>query len=348
MKTDSIASRCSFMMGLVLLSLSIQVNATPSEFTGRGVFHFASSDGCPLDLMGSTGNNINAQCNRIALDVPDAHASLDTESHTILISAGAAHDSETVIGDVLLHGSGIASDGQRVPLSLHVLLRRSGKNWKPDTYVHSPVRGKFDDIVMPPYRISVREGSTERVLFTAEQARDVLAHPSLAARVASYFIGVRASDAKNLSANDITISLGVGKLSKSLMRASFTSEEPNTTDLNQLLANGSWGLKLQALSSHIPLWVVQRQLFIFGLEDSPLLQDVRQRGLNKHDTLEFGALNGKGYLRLNGREEAFSGAATSGYAFMRDSFIGLILAWHRKPEAQTASVKIDTAQQSAQ
>ncbi|QJI43963.1 hypothetical protein HKK52_24375 [Pseudomonas sp. ADAK2] len=347
MKTDSFASRCSYLTALVLLSLSIQASATPAEFTGRGVFHFASTEGCPPDLMGGTTGN-NAQCNRIALDLPDARASLDTEAHTIVISAYAAHDSKTVIGDVLLHGSGIASDGQRVPLSLHVLLRRSGKTWKPDTYVHSPVRGKFDDIVMPPYRISVREGSTERVLFTAKQARDVLAHPSLAARVANYFVAVRPSDAQNPSANDITIALGVGKVSKSLMRAGFTSDESTSTDLNQLLTNGSWGLKLQALSSHIPVWVVQRQLFIFGLEDSPLLQDVREHGFNKQDTLEFGARNGKGYLRYNDREEAFPGAATSGYAFMQDSFIGLILAWHRKPQAQTTAATVDTAQQSAQ
>jgi hypothetical protein len=344
MKTDSFVSRCSYLTSLVLLSLSIQANAAPAEFTGRGVFHFASTEGCPPDLMGGTTGN-NAQCNRIALDVPDAHASLDADAHTIVISADAAHDSKTVIGDVLLHGSGIAADGQRVPLSLHVLLRRSGKTWKPDTYVHSPVRGKFDDIVMPPYRISVREGSTERVLFTAEQARNLLAHPSLAARVANYFVVVRPSDEKHPSANDITISLGVGKVSKSLMRAGFTSEEPTTTDLNQLLTNGSWSLKLQALSSHIPVWVVQRQLFIFGLEDSPLLKDVRERGFNKQDTLEFGARNGTGYLRYNDREEAFPAAATSGYAFMQDSFIGLILAWHRKPEAQTTAA---TAQQSAQ
>lgn len=345
MKTDSIASLCSYITGLVLLSLSIQAYATPSEFAGRGVYHFASINGCPPDLLGA-GNHLNAQCNRVALDVADARASVDPESLTILISADAAHDSKTVIGDVLLHGSGIAADGQRVPLSLHVLLRRSGKVWKPDTYVHAPVRGQFTDIVMPLYRINVLEGSTERVLFTAEQARDVLAHPSVAARLASYFIAVRPSDVKDPAANDITISLGVGRLSKSLMRASFTAQEPDTGDLNTLLVNGTWGLKLQALSSHIPVWVVQRQLFIFGLEDSPLLQDVRRRGLNKLDTLEFGALNGNGYLRLNGREEAFSGAAASGYAFMQDSFIGLILAWHRTPHAPTAQA--DTAQQPTQ
>ncbi|POA28585.1 MULTISPECIES: hypothetical protein [unclassified Pseudomonas] len=344
MKTCSLTSFGYSVVCLALLALSGQANAALSEFSGRGVYHFASNSGCAAAATSSIDRN----CNRIALDVADAHASVDPQSHAIVIGAAASHDSKTVIGDVLLHGSGIAADGQRVPLSLHVLLRRSGKVWKSDTYVHSPVRGKFGDIVLDPYQISVREGASERLLFTAEQARDVLAQPSIAARVASYFVVVRPSDAHNPAADDITIALGVGRVSKSLMRASFTSEQLGSAELDQLPEKGTWSLNLQALSSQIPVWVVQRQLFVFGLEDSPLLKDVRQRGLNKRDTLELGAVNGKGYLRYNGREESFPAAYASGSAFMRDSFIGMILAWRHSPQATTASAATDTALQPAQ
>lgn len=341
MKPHSIASLGYSLACLALLTLSGQAQAAPSEFSGRGVFHFASGTGC------ATASSVDNSCNRIALDVADARASVDAQTHAIVIAADASHDRKTVIGDVLLHGSGLAADGQRVPLSLHVLLRRTGQVWKSDTYVHAPVRGTFSAIELDPYQISVREGSSERVLFTAEQARKVLAQPSLAARIASYFVAVRPSDAKNPAADDITIALGVGRVSKSLMRASFTSDQPNSAELNPLLANGTWNLKLQALSGQIPVWVVQRQLFVFGLEDSPLLKDVRQRGFNKRDTLELGAVNGKGYLRYNGVEQSFPEAAASGAAFMRDSFIGLILAWHRSPQVAT-SVASDTAPQPAQ
>lgn len=327
MKPFSIASLGCSMMCLAVLTLSGVAHAAPSEFTGRGVYHFESDSGCAAAIP-----NPDKICNRVALDVPDATASVDAENHTILIASEATHDSKTVIGDVLLHGTGLSEQGQRVPLSLHVLLRRSKTKWNTDTYVHAPVRGKFSDIRLDPYQIAVREGTQERVLFTAAQAHDVLAQPSLAARAASYFIGVHASDEKNPKADDITIALGVGKVSKSLLRASFTSDQPGTADLNTLLTGGTWNIKLQALSSQIPTWAVQRQLFIFGLEDSPLLADVRKRGFNKLDTLELGAVDGKGYLRYNGTEESFPAAATSGAAFMRDSFIGLILAWHRSPQ----------------
>ncbi|NBF04103.1 hypothetical protein GV819_17595 [Pseudomonas sp. Fl5BN2] len=344
MKTSSFASFGYSMACLALLALSGQASAAAAEFSGRGVYHFASTSGCAEALTRSADSN----CNRIALDVADASASVDPQAHAIVIGSDANHGSKTVIGDVLLHGSGIAADGQRVPLSLQVLLRRSGKEWKSDTYVHAPVRGKFSDIVLDPYQISVREGHGERVLFSAEQARKVLAQPSMAARVASYFVVVRPSDEQNPSADDITIALGVGRVSKALMRASFTSAQADNTELDQLLAKGTWNLDLQALSSQIPVWVVQRQLFVFGLEHSPLLQDVRQRGLNKHDSLELGAVNGKGYLRYNGREEAFATAPAAGSAFMRDSFIGLILAWHRSSQAAPASVVTDSTQQPRQ
>ncbi|MGE8309376.1 MAG: hypothetical protein ACN6QR_07525 [Pseudomonas protegens] len=332
MQNPSLASFGRSLACLALLALGGQAQAAPSEFAGRGVYHFASDSGC------ATFASSNLDCNRIALDVSDARASVDRQTHAIVIDADSNHDSKTVIGDILLHGSGIASDGQRVPLSLQVLLRRSGKVWKSDTYVHAPVRGKFRDISLDPYQISVREGTRERVLFSPEQARNVLAQPSIAARLASYFVVVRPSDAQHPTAGDITIGLGVGRVSKSLMRASFSARQPGSETLEQVLQQGTWNLDLQALSGQIPLWVVQRQLFVFALEDSPLLREVRQRGLNKGDSLELGAVNGQGYLRYNGQEESFPGAAASGTAFMRDSFIGLILAWQRHSHgARTAT-----------
>lgn len=323
--------------GCALVCLAWLVSGSQAHaaaFNGRGVFHFASAGDCPAPSQA-----VASTCHRIALDVADAHARVDSATHTIVIDADADHDRKTVIGDVLLHGSGVAADGQRVPLSLHVLLRRSGNTWKPDTYVHAPVRGTFTAIELEPYQIGVRDGAGVRVLLTAGQARKALAEPSLAARVAGYFVRVRPSDANNPGANDITVSLGMGRLSKPLLRAGFTADQPGTAPLDVVLASGTWNLRLQALSSQVPVWAVQRQLFVFGLDASPLLSGVRQRGFNKRDTLELGAVNGTGYLRLNGVEERFPAAASAGAAFMRESFIGLILAWHRRLPATPSAAR---------
>ncbi|WMN15426.1 hypothetical protein QL104_18860 [Pseudomonas piscis] len=340
MSMKPLAAFGSSLAFLAWLACATPASAAPSEINGRSVLHFVSGSGCATVQGGAAQN-----CNRLALDVADARASVDPQARTIVFSVEARPAGKGVIGDVLLHGSGIASDGQRVPLSLQVLVRRSGKTWKADTYVHAPVRGTFRDIALDPYQISVHQGRDEHVLLNPELARKVLAQPSIAARVASYLVVVRPSDEKNSTADDITIGLGVGRVSKSLMRARFSSRQPGSLPLDQVLEQGTWNLDLQALSGQIPRWVVQRQLFVFGLEDSPLLEDVRQRGLHKHDRLELGAVNGKGYLRYNGQEQSFPGATASGTAFMRDSFIGLILAWHRSAQAATTATQgVDTAQ----
>ena len=67
----------------------------------------------------------------------------------------------------------------------------------------------------------------------------------------------------------------------------------------------------------------RRELFLFG-HGSALVKDMLTRGFRKNDRIEFGARDGNGYLRVNGREEAFAGAAASAHAFMQESFIGLI------------------------
>ncbi|MFM0591568.1 MULTISPECIES: hypothetical protein [Paraburkholderia] len=327
--------------GIALLLLSTAAQAAPTDVAGRGVYHFASASGCPFDFTGANPTAARdatpADCNRVALDTQDAHASIDTAGHTILLSTDTAHESRTLIGDVLLQGSGVASNGRRVPLSVQVLLRRTGRTWSPDVYVHAPVSGKFAEVRMDPYRIVVREGTEQRIVFTPEQARDLLAHPSLAARVARQLVEVRPTASGEANANDITIALGIGQVAKSVARARFSSDQPDDTDLNQVLAKGNWTVDVEALSSQIPAWAVKRELFLFGLEASPLLQDVRERGFDKHDKLSFGVANGAGFLRYNGREEPFSGAVASGRAFMQDSFIGLILAWRRDADERTAA-----------
>ncbi|RAS34586.1 hypothetical protein [Paraburkholderia bryophila] len=332
--------------GIALLLLSTAAQAAPVEFAGRGVYDFASASGCPFDFTGAATagaataagkDATHAACNRVALDIQDARASVDPDGHTILLSSDTAHESRTLIGDVLLQGSGVASNGRRVPLSLQVLLRRTGRTWSPDIYVHAPVPGKFAEVRMDPYRIVVREGTEQRVVFTPEQAYDLLAHPSLAARVARHLVEVRPTAQGEANANDITIALGIGQVAKAVARARFSTDQPDDTDLNQVLATRNWTVDVEALSSQIPAWAVKRELFLFGLEASPLLQDVRERGFDQHDKLSFGVANGAGFLRFNGREEPFAGAVASGRAFMQDSFIGLILAWRHDAGERTAA-----------
>lgn len=309
-----------------LFLLGLNVEAAPVEYAGRGVFHFVSGSGCPPGGLDSA----QADCNRIALDLPGAHAAVDVANHTIVFSSAITRNKEVVVGDVLLQGTGVSEEGQRVSLSLHLLVRREGNKWDLDSYVHAPVGGKFSDVALDPYQICVCEGTGTRVLLTPSGARGLFSDPAFARRLARSLVSVRANDdVDDPAATDgITIILGLGRLSTAVMQANYTTPGPATAGgIDQAFRNGDWAVQLQALSDHIPKWVVQRELFLFGLDRHPALSTVMKNGFKAHDTLEFGARGGKGFVRLNGREAAFDGAAASGHAFMQESFMGLILAW---------------------
>jgi hypothetical protein len=331
MNHEQFTAMISSLFRVTCLALAIaatSVCAAPVEYAGRGIYHFASASGCPF-----AGSAAETDCNRVALDVADIHVRIDPGNHTIVFSGKANHSSSDVLGDVLLQGSGVDADGQRVPLSAHLILRRSGMKWHRDVYAHVPVQGRFTNVQIDPYRIRVREGKNESDVLTPDEARALFERPSFAAQLGWYFVQVRATDLHRPSADDITIGLGVGRLSSPVARASFTSSAPTGTDLAHMLAGSTWAIQFDVLSDHIPVWAAQRELFLFGLDGSPLVHDMLVHGFRKHDQLEIGARNGHGYLRVNGHEQPFTGSAASARAFMQESFIGLILGWHHHDAA---------------
>ncbi|MDR2838719.1 MAG: hypothetical protein LBV49_09210 [Azonexus sp.] len=321
----------SFRLAAALaLSLSgMSAHADPAEYAGRGIYHFASTSGCPFASPAQT------DCNRVTLDVADVRASVDTDRHVIVFASSARHAKDEVLGDVLLQGSGVDAKGRRVPLSVQMLLRRDGDQWRPDIYARSPTGGKFRDVHFDPYRVSGQEKNGERDLLTPDKARQLFERPSLAARLASTFVAVRPTDPERPSGADITIGIGLGQLSVAVARVSFASPEPAAMEIDRVLASGDWAIDFAALSNKIPLWAAQRQLFLFRLDGSPQVKDMLINGFHKGDRIELGVRNGQGYLRVNGQEAAFADAALAGQAFMQESFMGLIVGWHRMTEAAT-------------
>jgi hypothetical protein len=114
------------------------VTASAADFTGRGVFNFKSDSGCPFSALAGPAN----ECNRLALDDADTRAALDSAAHTIRFANPRIYGEKTIVGDVLLQGSGQSrNSGQRVPLTFHALLSRSGNEWSVSSHAHSPIGG---------------------------------------------------------------------------------------------------------------------------------------------------------------------------------------------------------------
>lgn len=311
--------------GLALAFASAFALANAADFTGRGVFNFKSDSGCPFGSLAAAGD-----CNRLALDDADTRAALDSAAHAIRFTNTRSYGEKTIVGDVLLQGSGQARSGQRVPLTFHALLSRSGTEWSVSSHAHSPVGDEFGDIRIDPYQVIVNDGSAERVVLTPAQITEALAKPSLTARLANVLVQVNDNRTGGAKDADITIGLGLSKASKSVARARFHAPGAKGRELAEAMQQGNWTLELQALSGQIPRQVVQRDLFLYGLESQSLLQPLLQRGFRKNEKLVLGATNGKGYVRYDGQQREFAGADAAARAFLQDSFIGLVLGWQQQ------------------
>lgn len=307
------------------------LTAHAADFSGRGVFNFKSDSGCPFAALAA-----GEACNRLALDDADTHAVLDSAAHTIRFTNTKSYREKIIAGDVLLQGSGVALGGQRVPLTFHALLSRSGSDWSVSSHAHSPGGESFSDIRIDPYQVTVNDGSGERVLLTPAQIADTLAKPSLAARLANVLVQVDDNRTDASRDADITIGLGLGKASKAVARARLRAPNAKGRQLADAM-QGTWMLELQALSGRIPREVVQRDLFLYGLESQSLLQPLLQRGFRKNERLVLGANNGKGYLRYDGQQREFAGADAAARAFLQDSFIGLALGWQQQQPTKTVA-----------
>ncbi|MEC5161962.1 hypothetical protein ACFDR9_004364 [Janthinobacterium sp. CG_23.3] len=311
------------MLGLLLAHACALAGAT--EFAGRGVFAFPSASGCPLAAL--TGNA--EQCNRLALDHAETRATLDQAEQLIHFHNTRQYAKKTVVGDVLLQGSGLSEDGKRVPLGFHLVLSKSGDKWSTSQHTHAPVKGNFSAVQIDPYQVDVTEADGKRVVLVAEKITETLTQPSLATRLASDLVQVRDNRAKDARDADITIAVGAGKLSKSVMRARLHSDPVNGGNVDSLLTQGSWAFELEALTGKIPDAVAQRELFLFGLSGQPMLKPLLVRGFKKHEKLSVGAVNGKGYLRFGDQQQDFPGADAVARAFLQQSFIGLVLGWQQ-------------------
>jgi hypothetical protein len=309
-----------YVSGLLLAGTCAALGAT--EFTGRGVFNFSSGSGCPYSALSADG-----QCNRVALDNAETRATLDSTEHTIRFHNTHSYSSMTVVGDVLLQGSGQARDGRRVPLSFHAVLSKSGDKWSLNSHVHAPVKGNFTEVQMDLYQVEVTGKDSARVILVPARITEALIQPGLAARLASEIVQVRDNRTEVARDPDITIAVGAGRVAKSVMRAQLRAGDDTQRNFDALLKQATWAVNLEALTGQIPDQVAQRELFLYGLDGQPLLKPLVERGFKKHEKLTIGAVNGKGYLRYGTQQQEYPGAEAAARAFMQQSFIGLVLGW---------------------
>lgn len=312
----------------VAIACLVSMQASAAELQGADVFTFAGDTTCPF-AIGSDKNN----CRRVALADTATRAEVLPEKHQILLSNSQKYAHKTLIADVFLPATAKDERGNEVPLVLHAKISKSGDHAMTiSAHAHAPVSGSFHDVTMESWQIRADNGKKEtQVLFSEEQALSTLANPSLAARLAHEFVEVQDNRPGNKQGSpDITVKVGLGKLSAAFMRGRLDAPEGSTPEqLHHTLQSGNWSLQFESLSNSIPLAVAQHELFLYGLNEQPLLQTIYRNGFKKGDSLIVGARNGEGYLSVGGQTAAFPAASQSAMRYMDVSFIGLILAWQQ-------------------
>lgn len=308
-------------LSALAMGSSASASASATDLHGRGSHYFASASGCPLPQLSMRA----VMCNRIGLDDRATTATVDSSAHRIQFNNTRSYNKKTIVGDVLLHGSALDGLGRRVPVSIHLILSKSRDSWSVSSHAHTPVKGVFSAVRIDPYLVDVPAARGRRVLVSSAQAKRLVSEPALAARLSSHLVQVRDNRGANTGDADITIALGAGKVAKPVMRARLRSDPQGANAAEGLLAHGTWSFELEALTGKIPDGVVQRELFLFGLSDQPMLRPLMQRGFAARDKLTIGAVHGQGYLRYGEQQQVFAGAGDAAAAFLQQSFIGLVL-----------------------
>jgi len=101
-----------------------------------------------------------------------------------------------------------------------------------------------------------------------------------------------------------------------------------------MLRDGAWEMKLTALSEKWLPEVVRRDLFLYGLEDIPLLREVRERGLRKGQTLAFRFSKGSGEISLDGDSAPLPGALDVARAYIEFHMLGGLIAESAEAKAR--------------
>lgn len=312
-------------LAAALLTLTLAAHAGAVEVTSRGIHRFTSDSGCPI---GARDDELAMMCNRIALDDNFVRVDHYPKQRSIQFSNLRGADAKKrIAGDVVLHGVAKAQNGQTVPVSLLVKVTVANDRWSAEAQAHTTVEGKLRDVRIDLYHITAQEAGATKVLFTPEQALKALAAPSLSAQQAPPGVQLRDSRTRQTATAgskqaDVTVVLGT----QAALRARLDVKGKTTPDtLPDTLLRGDWALELQALNDQVPLDVLQRELFLTGLEIEPLLKPLRLKGFKKGVTFTFGVQGLRGFVKFDGQEVEFDRAARAGQVFLQDSFVGLAL-----------------------
>jgi hypothetical protein len=314
-------------------------------YNTRGIYFFPGRVTCPLAGIGTRGDS---ESNRLVLDDADTEVTLDRDAGTIRVVNSKSYAKKTTVADLMFLAEGFAADGSRHPFAIHLKVQKTGHKYGVDLHRHLRnavpiVRADYE-----PFVVTAWDKGTSTVVLDRARTDRLVSEPSLALRIVKAFMamtdnldGVSQDPAKpGYRVADLSVGFGALGMNYMMARAQLVSlDTSNKTlieagDVPAMLRDGAWELRLTALSEKWLPEVVQRDLFLYGLDEIPLLREVRERGLKKNQTLAFRLGKNGGELALDGQTSPLPGAHDVARAYIEFHMLGGLLAEAAERRAQ--------------
>jgi hypothetical protein len=311
--------------------------AEPQTYQGRGVYYFEGSVESPLAGLGSRAAHAS---NRLALDDQHSVVTVDRARHRILVRNTHSYETSALVGCLVLLGRGTTSSGEEVPLGVHLVIHKSGDYFNARLHPHPTVRDEITSAVFDPFEVVLFNGKKEEAALTLEQAIEAVRDPASTARLADIFLKVTdrlegvapTPERRDTPLVDLSIGFSTGGPDVTVARIKLLSKSADNAPLirrgalRELLERGEWELRIGSKSARFPKRELARNFFLFGIDDLPVFDTVKDRGLRYGQTLVMGFQDGKGYVGVGEDRAELANPVELARAFMEFHFAGGVVA----------------------
>jgi len=315
-----------------------------TRYQARGIYYFPGRVTCPLAGVGSRPADAS---NRLVLDDADTEVAIDRKAGRITVKNDRAYPAKTTVADLMFLADGIAATGERSPFSIHLKVQKTGHKYGVDLHRHLRNQRPIVRAEYEPFVVTAHDSGSATTVLDRARTEQLISTPSLALRVVKALMAMKdnlegvAQDpaAPGYKVADLSVGFGALGLSYMMARAELASLDGGNAPLIRrgsvpdMLRDGAWELKLTALSEKWLPEVVQRDLFLYGLDEIPLLREVRDRGLKKGQTLAFRLAKTGGEIALDGRSAPLPAAHDVARAYIEFHMLGGLLAEHAESRA---------------
>lgn len=318
---------------------------TQSTFNARGIYFFDGSVACPFAGIGTRGRFAS---NRLVLDSSDTTVTIDHAARTITVRDDRKYKDKTTVADLMFLSTGYSATGQALPFSIHLKVQKHGHKYSVDLHRHLRNQAKMVRADYDAYTVTAFDGGHATIVLDKARTDELITEPSLALRLVKALMSMKdhtagvTQDPGAVGYRVVDLSVGFGALGLDYMmaRAQLVSTARDNQpliergDVVEMLREGAWELKLMAMSEKWLPEVVIRDLFLYGLDELPLLREVKQRGLKKNQTLSFKFSKGEGSIGLDGTMVPLPNALDIARAYLEFHMLGGLIAEHAETAAR--------------